>query len=574
MRNLLAFLTLVFIFSCSSDNAETEPQTGNLTITVISKSDEPISGAIVTTTPATSEKTSGVSGIVSFNNIEPGTYTINVELPSDPINYTSSANVIAGETTPVFMEVGPGVLTPLPVSIDFLLESCYDRLKGEHLFDATGYCTYWGDIGADILYKNTNGSPNDLDIDLYNLIPSNGIILDVWEEHYIALRQANIGLDAIENDDFTSEQPVNENEVKAEFQFLRALLYFNLVKLFGNPVINTTADIDLNNPPPVVQGQEEAYNLIVADLTAAQASLKASGSNTRASLAASQALLGKVYLQMAGFPLQQTEKYALALAEFEKLEGHFSLETNYGDVFSLDNENSTTEVIFKIPFDGDGSYGSYWGPVGIAPQDYYEMASGFPQSFFPNPDNVMSPVTFPLDVSDLRFEQNVAPFKYENSTVVNEVNIEDWRPYKFKKAVDEAINFRTESFDFPYLRYADVLLMIAEAENAVNGPTAKAYAVINEVRRRAYGNSDNDIAPGLNQQDFLGAILEERRRELCFEGHRKDDLIRTQTLESVIDEFNTNHPQNAKNYESHKYVWPIPQVEIDFNPEVQQNQGY
>ncbi|MEM0932548.1 MAG: RagB/SusD family nutrient uptake outer membrane protein [Bacteroidota bacterium] len=578
MRNLLALFISVFIFSCSSDNADDihdGPQTGNLEILVQFPNAGPIEGAIVTTNPTTSEIITGPTGIALFNNIEPGSYIINVNLPSDPITYTSvPINVVAGETASFSIEAGIEPITESPISIDLLLDGCYDLLKSERIFNASGYISYWGDIGADVLFYNSSSNPNFQDLDRYDFFPNNGLINNIWEEQYLTIRLINQGLDAIDSNEFTSENLVDENEIKAEFQFLRALLYFNIVKLFGNPVVTTTANIDPNNPPSLVQGLEETYSLIVSDLVAAQTGLGVSSTNTRATLAASQALLGKVYLQMAGFPLQQFENYALALAEFEKLEGNFSLETNYEDVFSIENEASANEVIFKIPFDADGNYGALWGPVGVVPQNQYQMAVGFPESFFEDPASVTSPISFPLDLRDLRFNQNVATFTFENQTVVNEPNITDWRPYKFKKALDETVALGSESFDFPYLRYADVLLMIAEAENAINGPTAKAYSAINEVRRRAYGNTANDLISGLSQQDFLLAVLEERRRELCFEGHRKDDLIRNQLLENVISDFNVNHPQFTKNFESFKYIWPIPQVEINSNPEVQQNQGY
>ncbi|MEN1785345.1 MAG: RagB/SusD family nutrient uptake outer membrane protein [Bacteroidota bacterium] len=578
MKKCFTLLILVFTVCCSSDSDSEMvdlPPPGNLQVLVQTLDERPLEGASVSTIPATTVVTTGADGIALFNNIESGSYLINVDLPTDAFIYTSiPISVTAGETASFSLAVGPQLIIESPIDIDILLEACYSRLKRRNIFDALGYVLSWGDIGSDILYNGSNASLPELELDRYNFSSSNTIINNVWEEYYGIIILVNQGLDAINLNQFTSENPIDQNKIKAEFQFLRALLYFNLVKLYGNPVVVTTALFDLNNPPPFVQGQEEAYALIVSDLIAAQTGLGASTNNTRATLAASQALLGKVYLQMAGFPLQRPENYALALTEFEKLVGNFSLETNYEDVFSIENEDSTNEIIFKIPFDSDGNYGALWGPIGLIPQDSYEMAIGFPESFFEDPSSIMSPVSFPLEVQDSRFYQNLAPFSVEKQTPVNQLNIVDWRPYKFKKALEETVSFGSESFDFPYLRYADVLLMIAEAENAINGPTAKAYTAINEVRRRAFGNADNDLSPGLSQQDFLQAVLEERRRELCFEGHRKDDLIRNQSLESVIADFNLNHPRFAKNFESFMHIWPIPQIEIITNPLVQQNPGY
>lgn len=576
MKKLFSYLIFIFIFivSCNSDDSNKNSQTGNLQVTVLSENGEPIVGAIISTTPATVEKTTGVSGVVSFNNIDPIAYSVHARLPSDFFRYTSLTNIVAGETS--LVEIMIEGIEPITSSlnIEHLLEQCYELLKGKNIFNAMGYSTYWGDIGGDILFKNDSGDSAFSELDQYRTTTTNRIVLDVWTDHYRAIHQVNLGLKSLANNEYTSEHPIVKNEYEAEFKFLRALLYFNLVKLYGNPVVVTTTNYNLDNPLPIAQGIEATYDLIVSDLKSAQTALNTSNTNTRASLSASQALLGKIYLQMAGYPLQQTEKYALALAELDKLVGNFSLEPNYADIFSLENEASSTEVIFKIPFDQDGNYGFFWGALGIAPEDQFEMVGSFAENFFEKPENIISPVTFPLEIKDSRFNHNIATFKYENQQIINLVNIDDWRPYKFKKTLGAEINYNSESFDFPYLRYADVLLMIAEAENAINGPSQKAYTAVNQVRRRAFGNSDNDINPDLNQEDFLKALLAERRRELCFEGQRKDDLIRTETLTNVITNFNEKHPQYFKSYESYKYIWPIPQRELDLNEEAQQNTGY
>ncbi|WP_425236058.1 RagB/SusD family nutrient uptake outer membrane protein [Ulvibacterium sp.] len=581
IRNYLTLLVLGISLSCSDDNPDGQQANltvGNLEVLVISTDNEPLEGAIVTTFPQTEELTTGPLGTVLFRDINIGEYEVSALLPAFVIPTIETITVVAGTTTRIEIITGPDPIEPTPLNIDFLLQQSYESLKGPNLFDATGYSYYWGDIGSDILYGSPSLTTNIVNLDRYNLNPGDRLIEDVWTDHYRAIRLCNMGIEAIENMDYVSDQGINESIVLGEFRFLRAVLYFNLVKIYGNPVLVTSTIIDLDNPPETVQDPLKVYELIEEDLLFAEANLDASGPSNQASIAAAQALLGKVYLQMAGFPLLQNDKYAQALTQFKKLEGVFALETNYSDIFSLANEGTNGEVIFSIDFDfameNGGNYGVNWGPLGISQQDYLWLVPGFPEYYFTMPDAVTSPVTFPIENQDSRFFQNIATFSLQNGTMEDEEEIDNWRPYKFQKDITLSTNPNEESFDFPYLRYADVLLMLAEAENAVNGPTALAYDAINQVRRRAFGNTENDVAPGLDQQEFLEVLLEERRLELCYEGARKDDLIRTQNLQGVIDSFNQNNAQSFKDYQAHEYIWPIPQVEINLNPGAVQNPGY
>lgn len=582
IRSCLFLLVLSISLSCASDDATVDTpdqnETGNLEVSVVLTDDQAVEGAIVTTTPETEQLTTGITGTVTFKNIKMGDYEVSALVPVFIIPSKMTVTVTSDKTTSVVLVVGPNPIEPTSPDIDFLLTDCYNSLKGTNLFDATGYSRYWGDIGADVLYSNPSQTSNIDNLDSYDVTPNDKIIEDVWTDHYVAIRKTNLGIEAIENSDYTSDQEINENVVLGELRFLRALLYFNLVKLYGNPVLVTSAVTDLDSPPSIVQDQLKVYELIEQDLLFAENNLEPSRPSNRASTASAQALLGKIYLQMAGFPLLQNDKYAMAISQFKKLEGLYALESNYADVFSLDNETSDKEVIFRIDFDANsgigGNYGVYWGPLGVSHEDNLLLAPGFPESYFKIPGDVTSPVTFPLEVQDGRFVQNVATFSFQNAVSENEEDVNNWRPYKFGKDLSIPIDPNGESFDFPYLRYADVLLMLAEAENAINGPTDIAYDAINQVRGRSFGNTDNDIPLGLGQQEFLDAVLKERRLELCYEGVRKDDLIRTQQLQPVIDIFNGNNPQNLKNYQSHEYIWPIPQIELELNQGVVQNVGY
>jgi hypothetical protein len=153
--------------------------------------------------------------------------------------------------------------------------------------------------------------------------------------------------------------------------------------------------------------------------------------------------------------------------------------------------------------------------------------------------------------------------------------------------------------NFPLLRYSDVLLMFAEAENEVNGPTAAAYNAVNQVRRRAYGkpvgvpDAEADLTPGLNKEAFFEAIKNERFKELAFEGLRKLDLLRwdtfLQTMTEEIDDVLNNGVTSApswpgitvvartyQNVDPRHLLLPIPAVEISLNRAMEghQNTGW
>ncbi|MDT0606685.1 RagB/SusD family nutrient uptake outer membrane protein [Croceitalea rosinachiae] len=576
MRNKSFILLFLFlILGCSEDNEEQIPE-GNLEVLVITSDNLPIQGVSVNLLEKDLTIVTNTNGIALFENLAIGTYDISISV--NDISYENTDPIIIenNKTTVVQLvtidEADP--IEPILLNLENLIEIVYGKLKNEYLFDSKGYVSYWGDIGSDIAYVNSMLNSRLYEIDTYQATSSNFIINKVWEEHYKLIRDIHIGLDAIEKNEFQPDDNLDLDLIEAEFRFVRALLYFNLVKLYGNPVL-VTALVDPSGPPPNDQNANSTYDLIESDLLFAIDHLQSSTPRDKASVSAARALLGKVYLTMAGFPIFKSDGYVKALEQLKQVEGKYALEPNYADVFSVENEDNNSEVIFKIGFDGDGNYGVFWGPQGISFRDELFLATNFIENYFENPADISDPITFPLPAEDQRFFQNIATFTFQNGVSNDNSDIGEWRPYKYKKDALSALNLNEESFDLPYLRYADVLLMIAEAENAVNGPTQYAYEAINQVRRRAFGNADNDIETGLNQQDFLEAILNERRLELAFEGSRKDDLIRTQRLQATIDFINQDFTPNfIKDFQDFEYIWPIPQGELSLNQGVVQNPGY
>ncbi|MGF1557909.1 MAG: RagB/SusD family nutrient uptake outer membrane protein [Flavobacteriaceae bacterium] len=580
IKNTLTLFAIgILIFSCKKDDEEKEIQviTGNLEVTV-NLGDEPAIGAIVTTNPETKTLTVPQSGVVQFNAINPHTYRVNVVLPDlEDFIYFTETTVKVNETQRLVLNI-PEIpeLTEQAVNIGLLIDRSYQGLR--NIFDADGYISFWGDIGTDVLKANRMVNGALVNLDAYFFDPSLQTVNQVWLEHYKLIQTINQGIDLVSNPVSEIEGSQDRLLEQAELRFLRGLLYFNLVKIYGNPVLVTTAVIDFQNPIIFPQESVTTYNQIEEDLLFGIQHLPITGSNVKANRNSARALLARVYLKMAGFPVLATNKYAAALDQLKLLVDQYELENDYNQVFTVVNELQNKEVIFRVDFDGTenarSKFNLNWGPMGVSEHDELVLPSGFLQDFSATPDMFSLPIEFPVQIEDRRFFNSIATFTLVDNAIVNNSNIDFWRPLKWSNGSDNHADFASTEFDYPLLRYADVLLMLAEAENEVNGPTALAYDAINQVRRRAFGNNDNDLPQGLDKTAFFERIVIERKLELCFEGHRKDDLIRWQKLAGVIEDYNKDIDALQKDFQPHEWVWPIPQSVLDEDANIIQNQGY
>ncbi|APA63437.1 RagB/SusD family nutrient uptake outer membrane protein [Maribacter sp. 1_2014MBL_MicDiv] len=578
MKNFIQYFLLFFVlYSCSDDNTISEIEeidSGNIEVTVLLGSDAAI-GAVVTTNPETRTLVVGESGVVVFETIDTGNYVVNVVLNQNPDFLYFQEVVLTNNVTEKIVFNIPEIseLTEQDLDVDFLLNVSYNNLRS--IFNADAYLSYWGDTGTDILKANPNFNGGLVDLDAYSFNAQSTVINQVWAEHYIQIRGLNLGIDYLLDSSNVVSSEIDRKELEAHFKFLRSLLYFNLIKIYGNPLLSVTAEIDLSGPPNYPQNPSTTYSQIEEDLLYAIENLPVLNSNDQANQWSARFLLAKVYMTMAGFPLNEYGKYGSALEQLKILQGQYELMADYNSVFNEENEASNREILFKITFDGSedskSSFNDYWGPLGIASEDALLLVSGFENSF--NSSMLFeNPVSFPIEIEDNRFKNNIATFSISGNNVVNEVDPKNWRPLKWYNGELPDADFESTSFDYPVFRYADVLLLLAEAENEVNGPTPLAYAAINQVRERAFGN-ENNVPGNLNKDQFFDVIYLERKLELCFEGHRRDDLVRWNKLQEVIDGFNSTN-DFSKDYQPHEYVWPIPQSEIDLNPNAVQNPGY
>ncbi len=586
--------------------------------------------------------------------------------------------------------------------------SIYASLRSNALYRNSGVVTMWAGGGIDNFGGAAFFVPEFIPLYTYSYGPGTLIIEQTWTEFYIAIKQINTFIGQIESFNDVST-PEERNPALGEARFLRALLYFDMVKIWGDIplVVNTDLtlatvreDAELANTPA-----EEIYLQIIEDLqfAAENAPTRVGGSQDIASREAAQVLLGKVYLQMTttreyggveggidsnGSPVSVTERFMQASTVLGEVidSGSFGLVPDYADVFSADNENNE-EVIFAVGFDGPNNqvgsdYGDFLGrgnlrdgggfgvlnlnidfafeylrPDGITDPDGSGATIGpdnlllavdptiidAPGQRFSIPASLLGPNNF---VADERWDNNVTTRDFfglapaaRGEVVLDpltEFNLNNaswfnWSPLKYVKPFPNPNENGDGLIDFPYLRYADVLLMQAEAYNAL-GRTEDARTLVNQVIERSIkpsvlaevpefsdpndastrieylsptvddvGTPDgiltaavaNNLVPtdpndylipaGLSQAEMLDAILLERNKELCYEGKRKDDLIRTAKLEEVVSNLhqNSSNPglspqipvmQNF-NLTLHTH-WPIPQREISLNPNLQQNCAY
>jgi tetratricopeptide (TPR) repeat protein len=393
----------------------------------------------------------------------------------------------------------------------------------------------------------------------------NAGVLDLYRGPAPGILACNIVLDkvpAIEMDENIKKR------ILGEAHFLRGLYYFILVRFFGDvPLITKPQNVgdDLN---PARTPKADVYKQIISDLSNAMDMLPPresySGSDVgRASKGAATGLLAKVYLTLGDY--QKTVdlcKQVTALG--------YKLNPNYADNFSATNKN-TVESLFEVQYSGATTYGFFddfnqasWVSTFTGPRnsDFVGGAYGWNQ---PTQEFVDS-----YESGDKRKDVTIL---YEGGPAFDGKDYKasySGTGYNLRKfLVPKSISpdYNTNPADFIVLRYADVLLMEAEALNEL-GQTAAAIVPLNEVRERA-GLADK--AANISKEAMRDVILHERRMELAFEGQRWFDLIRVQDGQYGLEFLHSIGKVNA----TQKFLLlPIPQVERDANPNLTQNAGY
>lgn len=340
---------------------------------------------------------------------------------------------------------------------------------------------------------------------VYNFDYSNLGISGLWQQCYVGIERANL---LISNINVANIDEAKRNPILGEALFMRGYYYFLLASNYGDVPLKTEPtkspsgeDVQLKRSPV-----REVYAQILSDMERAEtltSSITDFGFSGRVSKTTVQGILARVCLTMAGAPLKDESKYAAARDWALKVKdsGLHSLNPSYKQLFVnmhqdlYDIKESMWEVEFKgNGADGLGSGGRVGSLAGIQQQatNGIELKIGYCYGFL----HTTSKLFNLFQPGDLRRDWNIAPFNYISAytdryyyNYYTNVQIFNRDAAKFRREAysNDNKNKNTTPINYPLLRYSDVLLMLAEAENHVNSPNGVAYDAINQVRRRAYG---------------------------------------------------------------------------------------
>lgn len=425
----------------------------------------------------------------------------------------------------------------------------------------------WGDVGLPELNTQLWAASNTFVVSLYYRIFFQAAMANEFLRQTTDAKLAERG----------NVSPALAAEIKqyrAEARFLRALSYWHGIDLFGNiPLVKETDN--LGSTPPAQATRQEIYTFIVDELNAILADLPPAGANTygRATGNAARMLLAKLYLNAGVYT--GTPNYAGVITALGPVLTAYQLDNNYRRIFSADNHTSP-EIIFAVTQDGRrtqtwggmtfiihascgnqmdaGAYGidgCWWG-LRMKQQAYNKFAAGDARgaTFFTQGQSVVVD-----NIGD--FAKGIPAAKYTNKTTAGANG-------SHPTHVDT---------DFPMFRLADAYLMYAEAVlRGGGGSRPQALTYVNALRQRAYGNASGNIADADLTLDF---ILDERARELLWEGHRRTDLIRFGkfTGGDYVWAFKGGQA-NGTATEAFRNLYPLPANELVANPNLTQNPGY
>ncbi|TLX74367.1 RagB/SusD family nutrient uptake outer membrane protein [Labilibacter sediminis] len=525
------------------------------------------------------------------------------------------------------------------------------------VYDAIGTNKGWGLYAANMLIIDQGtslsssriGNLTQGGIAHYLAATDYKVFTEIWENSYDGIQRANTVINRVGQMDKEQIDELNQLRIIAEAKFLRALHYFNLVRLYGGVPVLAKETTDMDNVLVGRNTTEDVYYQIIGDLEYAAENLfyRTNSANTpkleitgsgRATKGAALGLLSKVYLTLASTKkyastalsnykyanydwvdvavnYQKATQYAGAVIQLAESGGGINLLDDYSQIFMTENHN---ESLFEVQFGPEleeGGYVAYWaGPLNA---DKYAVDRGqarinatpeFSDSFI-KAWSAEGPLV--EEESDFRYSWNIGKFKYAKKQ--NKLNLAFKKEYCYRKYRKTETYEFADVQNFPVLRYADVLLMLAEAHNELGTEPDSVVWAVNKIRERARkgsasdmmtypaSNQPADMASGLDQETVRNIIIKERGWELCHEGQARFDDVRLGQLEKAVTaqvDYSKNtaakgadkpikfyvdgrnedglptstSTTGAQNFDARKHwLFPIPQFERDVNPNLEQN---
>ena len=443
-----------------------------------------------------------------------------------------------------------------------------------------------GNGSDDQIFSPSNTNPDVRALGTATYVTSNDRVHKSWIQHYYGISRANIAIDNIANIPLSqfADTAVRSRLIR-EAKFIRALLYFNLVRIHGDIplVLHDPTTVNVNQLLIGRTSKDSIYQQIIADLRdATHLPNSYTGANIgRVTSGAAHALLAKVYVTR--------KDWTNALSELQKVISpgvyNYDLISTFSQVFNPNFKNGL-EHIFSVQFG-----------VGAANSQNF-ISSGDFASFNPAiyAGDLPADSTLYQLFDSLDTRRSVTFFtKLSNAATGQTIVFGTPTTPHFGKFIDFTLsplnNQAASKVNFPVIRYADILLLYSEVINELNnGPSVDAYNAINLVRARAhavyvggglYNDHTYDLTAGLNQSDFREAIFLERRKEFIQEANRWFDLVRrgvnNNTGNSYLIDALRKLPGKTGAFNSNANrdtIYPIPQTEINLNPKLTQNPGW
>ena len=455
-----------------------------------------------------------------------------------------------------------------------------------------------GEIRSDnTTFSWLSGNPadeNGIDIFASPLLPENGYSTSTWNSAYNVILRSNIVIGRIEEVPFKSEQL--KKQYIAEARFVRALMYFWLNRVFGGysksgellGVLKVDKEITPAEAYDITRSSlQEIYDMIVEDLKYAEENLPGKYNSSdlgRATKWGAKGLLTKVYMTMAGYPLNKgASHYNLAIQKAEEVinSSGAALVPSYEDLFDAGKKNSV-ESLFEVQYkkgSPNGATGNPWNNDFAPRFSDKEVVQVGDKGGSNAPTGDMSNAYAPGDprkyVSMRDFWINA-----RNGAVQNERYV--------RKYYDVATSGSDNGNNWIELRLADIYLLYAEALVRTSGDKSKAILYLNKIRERARNTKgdpaipkpanllrDYTLADFPNDNALLLAIEKERRVELAFENHRWFDLVRTNRAKDVMIAEQLADGYGAFTWSDDMLSYPIPLTVMQANPgKIAQNKGY
>lgn len=543
--------------------------------------------------------------------------------------YLSALLILVFSSCNKFLDTKPAdFLSPVnyynnETQLNMALAGVYEILSGPEVYGSA----MLGRMGmdADEGYYNINAPQGGVLVN--NPQPTDQIVSDFWRKLYEGINRANMLLANI-NKPAMSE--AKRSVIKGEALFLRSYFYFLLVSNFGNVPLKLTESVSADDVNFKQSPAKEVYAQILKDMKEAESlvlPITDIGYGGKISKSAVQGVLARVCLYMTGKPINDTSKWAEVLFWTEKVigSGIHELNPSFQQVFINYAKDiyDIKESIWEVEFYGTsatdparkaGKVGynvtirSNNAEAGLSTALNWVTASMFrTYTSYHKPVNGVETEYSP----DKRRDWSIAPYSYNPTTSDTKVywsavypmpvaNALTYRRFsgKWRREYEVAVPKVNDltSQNFPVLRYSDILLMFAEAENEVNGATPRALDAINQVKRRAYGinphtpgaidDKGNPIdEAGLSPLELRTYLRAERARELNFECLRKRDLVRwgifleTMTLNGIQmrTEWLAGNDALSRyftNVQLRDELYPIPSYEMGLNKAMIQNTGW